>query len=433
MAGGPCRHLRAPARLAATRRIGRPRRAGGRRRAQGHDPGAGPRERSDQEPTAPTAPADAQSHVVVVAGDPGTVVGTAPRTTRSGPSRRFWRRPNRCPSPRPGPGPTLRSSPTRLRSPSRAWSSRSGWCRRSASPNPDRPMTRSTARARRSPSFARQRRARASSTPARSRSRTAPSQVLVDVDLRVAEGEAVALVAPSGVSRSALLRVLAGVGPPSSGQVLLDGEDVSVPPVFPRPPLDLAEIVRGRPLLGSMTVAENLRMYGFTVGHDKAEVDASTAVAFEVFPQLTERRDAGVDPVRRRPSASRPGPLDHGEAPGAAGRAGVLVAATRRRRRAGGGALAAARRRHRPPAGGGVLRRPAAARWTGPTCSPAAAWPSSRCRPPRTRWADPHGVRRPVHPSGSRRPCSPEREWGAPAGLRASPRRPRARPGRARW
>ena len=38
VAGGPCRHLRAPARLAATRRIGRPRRAGGRHRPQGHDP-----------------------------------------------------------------------------------------------------------------------------------------------------------------------------------------------------------------------------------------------------------------------------------------------------------------------------------------------------------------------------------------------------------
>ena len=85
--------------------------------------------------------------------------------------------------------------------------------------------------------------------------------------------------------------MLAGVGPPSSGRVLLDGEDVSLPPVFPRAPLDLAEIVRGRPLLGSMTVAENLRMYGFMVGHDKAEVDARTAAAFEVYPQLADRRD----------------------------------------------------------------------------------------------------------------------------------------------
>ena len=259
-------------------------------------------------------------------------------------------------------------------------------------------------------------------------------EVLVDVDLRVAEGEAVALVAPSGVSRSALLRVLAGVGPPSSGQVLLDGEDVSVPPVFPRPPLDLAEIVRGRPLLGSMTVAENLRMYGFTVGHDKAEVDASTAVAFEVFPQLTERRDqlastlSGADRQRvalARSIMARPQVLL--VEPESLWLRPVVAAEL------GGVLTRAACRRHRPPAGGGVLRRAAAAR--GPGLPP-------RPRPPgRATVAarlGPAGLTR----TGSGGRCTrreaaglthQSRSRGAPAGLRASPRRPRARPGRAPW
>jgi ABC-type branched-subunit amino acid transport system ATPase component/MFS family permease len=116
-------------------------------------------------------------------------------------------------------------------------------------------------------------------------------QVLFDVDLRVEEGELVALLGPNGVGKTTLLRALSGLARPSSGQVLLGGEDVTRLGAARRVPLGLSEIVGGQAVFGSMTVAENLRMYGFTLGRDKSSVEAGTEAAFEVFPRLSERRN----------------------------------------------------------------------------------------------------------------------------------------------
>ncbi len=116
-------------------------------------------------------------------------------------------------------------------------------------------------------------------------------QVLFDVDLRVEEGELVALLGPNGVGKTTLLRALSGLARPSSGQVILGGEDVTRLGAARRVPLGLSEIVGGQAVFGSMTVAENLRMYGFTLGRDKSAVDAGTEAAFEVFPRLSERRN----------------------------------------------------------------------------------------------------------------------------------------------
>jgi putative ABC transport system ATP-binding protein len=47
------------------------------------------------------------------------------------------------------------------------------------------------------------------------------------VDLVVPEGEFVAIVGPSGCGKSTLLHVLGGLTPPTSGKVLVDGNDFS--------------------------------------------------------------------------------------------------------------------------------------------------------------------------------------------------------------
>ncbi len=51
--------------------------------------------------------------------------------------------------------------------------------------------------------------------------------ILSEIGLEVKAGETVALVGPSGAGKSTLLALLAGLDEPSSGQVWLDGEEIS--------------------------------------------------------------------------------------------------------------------------------------------------------------------------------------------------------------
>ncbi len=116
-------------------------------------------------------------------------------------------------------------------------------------------------------------------------------QVLFDVSMRVNEGEMVALLGPNGVGKTTLLRVLSGLEKPQGGVVRLAGENVTDLGASRRVTLGLSQIVGGNAVFGSMTVYENLTMYGFSLGRDRASVKAGIEEAFEIFPKIADRRN----------------------------------------------------------------------------------------------------------------------------------------------
>src|SRR6188508_1910593 len=78
---------------------------------------------------------------------------------------------------------------------------------------------------------------------------------VTDVSLQIAHGELLVLVGPSGSGKSTVLRLIAGLDAPTSGRILIDGEDVTGVPPQQR---DLAMVFQSYALYPHKTVRENL-------------------------------------------------------------------------------------------------------------------------------------------------------------------------------
>ena len=57
---------------------------------------------------------------------------------------------------------------------------------------------------------------------------------LEGIDLEIPDGELMVLVGPSGCGKTTTLRMIAGLELPTSGEILIDGEDVSQKPASQR-------------------------------------------------------------------------------------------------------------------------------------------------------------------------------------------------------
>lgn len=80
-------------------------------------------------------------------------------------------------------------------------------------------------------------------------------QAVFDFNLDVEHGEFIVLVGPSGCGKSTLLRMIAGLEDITSGQLIIDGKDVTQEPAKNR---DIAMVFQNYALYAHMTVYENM-------------------------------------------------------------------------------------------------------------------------------------------------------------------------------
>ena len=108
------------------------------------------------------------------------------------------------------------------------------------------------------------------------------------IDLRVAEGELVALVGANGAGKTTLLRALSGVQRVSAGNVLFRGQDITRARSDLRVRLGIAQVPEGRLVFASLSVEDNLRLGGYT--RTRAQSDSALERVYAMFPALKERR-----------------------------------------------------------------------------------------------------------------------------------------------
>lgn len=118
--------------------------------------------------------------------------------------------------------------------------------------------------------------------------------ILEGLSLEIEEAKSYCIIGPNGAGKSTLLKVIAGLLPPRSGDIVFRGESLA----RKRPDQVLATgvcfVPQDQALFPEMSVRENLVMGAFLV-NDRSLVRQRIQRVYEMFPILEERagQDAG--------------------------------------------------------------------------------------------------------------------------------------------
>ena len=109
------------------------------------------------------------------------------------------------------------------------------------------------------------------------------SHVLHGVSLRVAPGQAVALLGRNGAGKTTAIRSIVGFTPPRAGRVLFEGQAIERWPAYRIARRGLALVPQGRRIFAPLSVRENLLLGARSAGWTLERV-------FGLFPRLRERQ-----------------------------------------------------------------------------------------------------------------------------------------------
>lgn len=113
------------------------------------------------------------------------------------------------------------------------------------------------------------------------------------ITLTIAEGEVLFVTGPNGAGKSTLLNAIAGVVPPISGSITIDGAEVTGAPPEQIARRGFSLVPEGRNVFGALTIEENLKV-GAGMRADKQEVARDLESVYHEFPMLAERRHAAA-------------------------------------------------------------------------------------------------------------------------------------------
>ena len=110
-------------------------------------------------------------------------------------------------------------------------------------------------------------------------------QAVFDFNIDINDGELIVLVGPSGCGKSTTLRMVAGLEDISSGQLIIDGKDVTQMPPKDR---DIAMVFQNYALYAHMTVYENMA-FSLTLLHENPNVIHEKVMAAAEILGLTDQ------------------------------------------------------------------------------------------------------------------------------------------------
>ncbi|MBN9078923.1 MAG: ABC transporter ATP-binding protein [Rhizobiales bacterium 65-79] len=118
-----------------------------------------------------------------------------------------------------------------------------------------------------------------------------PVEAVHGIDLKVAEGKAVAVIGANGAGKTTFLRTISGLMPLWSGSVTFEGRDVTRLSAHELARVGISHVPEGRKVFKPLDVETNLELGSYS---RRDRTGASTRQdlerIYELFPRLRERR-----------------------------------------------------------------------------------------------------------------------------------------------
>ena len=113
-------------------------------------------------------------------------------------------------------------------------------------------------------------------------------QALRGVNVKVNDGEIVALIGSNGAGKSTLLMTISGVNKAATGDILFDSKSIANLPPHDIVNLGISQVPEGRRIFSRLTVEDNLRL-GASVNEKGKNFDKDSKDVYDLFPVLKDR------------------------------------------------------------------------------------------------------------------------------------------------
>ena len=113
-------------------------------------------------------------------------------------------------------------------------------------------------------------------------------QALRGVDVKVDDGEIVALIGSNGAGKSTLLMTISGVNKAAAGEILFESKSIANLPPHDIVNLGISQVPEGRRIFSRLTVEDNLRL-GASVNEKGKNFDQDSKDVYDLFPVLKDR------------------------------------------------------------------------------------------------------------------------------------------------